>query len=112
MNATRTTPRQALPRWQRGIVRAVLLMGALAGMTLGSTAHAQIGFRSSSYASIPAGGGTPVAPTLRSLASANLLPGPTRFYGVNINAPYDPPTERGTWDEGTTTYKALRPSKR
>src|SRR3989442_683894 len=34
MNATRTTPKQALPRWQRGILRAVLLMGALVGMTL------------------------------------------------------------------------------
>jgi len=38
MNATRTTLRQALPRWQRGTVRAVLLMGALAGITLGSAA--------------------------------------------------------------------------
>ena len=65
MNATRTTLKQALPRWQRGIVRAVLLVGALAGMTLVSTAHAQIAFRSSTFASIPAGGGTPVAPTLR-----------------------------------------------
>jgi hypothetical protein len=63
MNTTRTTLRQALPRWQRGIVRAVLLMGALAGMTLGSTAHAQIAFRSSSFASIPGGGAA--IPTLR-----------------------------------------------
>src|SRR3989475_3770199 len=59
MNATRTTLRQALPRWQRGIVRAVLLMGALAGMTLGSAAHAQIAFRSSSSAFISGGAAIP-----------------------------------------------------
>src|SRR6267378_6175458 len=67
MNATRTTLRQALPRWQRGIVRAVLLMGALASMTLVSTAHAQIAFRSSSSAFTSAGG--PMTPTLRAAAS-------------------------------------------
>ncbi len=59
MNATRTTLRQALPCWQRGIVRAVLLMGALAGMTLVSAAHAQIAFRSSSSASISGGAAIP-----------------------------------------------------
>ena len=37
MNPTRTTLRQALPRWQRGIVRAVLLLGALAGSLSGFT---------------------------------------------------------------------------
>src|SRR5882762_6193347 len=67
MNATRTTLRQALPRWQRGIVRAVLLMGALAGMTLGSAAHAQIAFRSSSSAFISGGG--PAIQTLRAAAA-------------------------------------------
>src|SRR5712691_3550821 len=66
MNATRTTPRQALPRWQRGIVRAVLLIGALAGMTLVSTAHAQIAFRSSSSAFISGG---PMTPALRAAAA-------------------------------------------
>src|SRR3989442_6147325 len=112
MNATRTTLRQALSCWQRGIVRAVLLMGALAGMTLGSTAHAQIGFRSSSYASIPAGGGTPVAPTLRSASSAILTPAPTRLYALDTNIPYAPPTIRGTWpDGGTTTYRGLALSR-
>src|SRR5204863_3256379 len=67
MNATRTTLRQALPCWQRRTVRAVLLMGALAGMTLVSAAHAQIAFRSSSSAFIPAGG--PAIPTLRAAAA-------------------------------------------
>src|SRR5205809_189762 len=112
MNATRTTLRQALPRWQRGIVRAVLLMGALAGMALVSAAHAQIAFRSSSSAFIAGGGGTPVAPTLRSASSAILMPGPTRLYALDTNIPYDPPTIRGTWpDGGTTTYRGLALSR-
>src|SRR6266480_1546913 len=59
MNATRTTLRQALLCWQRRTLRAVLLMGALAGMTLASTAHAQIAFRSSSSAFISGGGSIP-----------------------------------------------------
>src|SRR5437879_419984 len=111
MNATRTTLRQALTCWQRGIVRAVLLMGALAGMTLVSTAHAQIAFRSSSSAFIAGGGGTPVAPTLRSSASAVITPGPNRWYTVNINAAVDPATVRGNWVDGKTTYKALADRK-
>ena len=111
MNATRTTLRQALPCWQRGILRAVLLTGALAGMTLVSTAHAQIAFRNSTFASIPGGGGTPVAPTLRSSASAVITPGPNRWYTVNINAAVDPATVRGNWVDGKTTYKALALSR-
>jgi len=67
MNATRTTLRQALPRWQRGIVRAVLLIGALGGMMLGSSAHAQIAFRSSSSAFISGGGAS--IPALRAAAA-------------------------------------------
>ena len=59
MNAMRTILRQALSCWQRGIVRAVLLMGALAGMTLASAAHAQIAFRSSSSAFITGGASIP-----------------------------------------------------
>src|SRR5207244_13156784 len=55
MNATRTTLKQALPRRQRGILRAVLLTGALAGMTLASAAHAQIAFRTPSSAFISGG---------------------------------------------------------
>src|SRR3989449_3110117 len=112
MNATRTTLRQALPCWQRGIVRAVLLTGALAGMTLGSPAHAQIAFRSATSAFIAGGGGTPVAPTLRSASSAILTPGPTRLYALDTTIPYDPPTIRGTWpDGGTTTYRGLALSR-
>src|SRR5467141_4223008 len=42
MNTTRTTLRQALWRWQRGFARALLLLGALAGMTFGSVAYGQI----------------------------------------------------------------------
>jgi len=111
MNATRTTLRQALPCWQRRTVRAVLLMGALAGMTLGSTAQAQIAFRSATSAFIGGGGGTPVAPTLRSSASAVITPGPNRWYTVNINAAVDPATVRGNWVDGKTTYKALALSR-
>src|SRR5437773_2861831 len=76
-------------------------------MTLASTAHAQIAFRNSSSAFIAAGGGTPVAPTLRSSASAVITPGPNRWYTLNINAAVDPATVRGNWVEGMTTYKAL-----
>src|SRR2546422_1956224 len=101
MNATRTTLRQALPRWQRGIVRAVLLMGALAGMSLVSTTHAQIAFRSASSAFIT-GGGTPVAPTLRSTSTSVLTPGTTRFYLSQVAADVDP-TIRGSWPDGGTT---------
>src|SRR6266480_95152 len=70
MNATRTTLRQALLCWQRRTVRAVLLMGALAGMTLASTAHAQIAFRSSSSAFITGGGAS--IPALRAAAAGGL----------------------------------------
>src|SRR3989454_11239660 len=80
-------------------------------MSLVSTAHAQIAFRSSPFASIPGGGGTPVAPTLRSSASAVITPGPNRWYTVNINAAVDPATVRGNWVEGMTTYKALALSR-
>ena len=89
----------------------MLLTGALAGMTLASTAHAQIAFRNSSSAFIAAGGGTPVAPTLRSSASAVITPGPNRWYTLNINAAVDPATVRGNWVEGMTTYKALALSR-
>src|SRR3989449_5634578 len=111
MNATGPTLRKALPCGRRGIVRAVLLRGALAGMTLASTAHAQIAFRNSSSAFIAAGGGTPVAPTLRSSASAVITPGPNRWYTLNINAAVDPATVRGNWVDGKTTYKALALSR-
>src|SRR6266850_3955938 len=47
---TPTTRREKLWRWQRRIARAVMLLGAFAGMTLGSVAHAQITFKSSSSA--------------------------------------------------------------
>ncbi|TMI11733.1 MAG: hypothetical protein E6H40_04010 [Betaproteobacteria bacterium] len=46
-------------------MRAVLLMGALAGMALVSAAHAQIAFRNSTFASIPGGG----IPALRAAAA-------------------------------------------
>src|SRR5207249_5288723 len=60
---------------------------------------------------IPAGGGTPVAPTLRSSASAVITPGPNRWYTVNINAAVDPATVQGNWVDGKTTYKALALSR-
>src|SRR2546426_2138541 len=108
---TPTTRREKLWRLERGVARAVLLMGALAGMTLVSAAHAQIAFRSATSAFIT-GGGTPVAPTLRSASSAILTPGPTRLYALDTNIPYDPPTIRGTWpDGGTTTYRGLALSR-
>src|SRR5882724_8908682 len=107
---TPTTRREKLWRLERGVARAVLLMGALAGMTPASTAHAQIAFRSSSSAFIT-GGGTPVAPTLRSASSAIITPGPNRLYTLNINAAVDPATVRGNWVEGMTTYKALALSR-
>jgi hypothetical protein len=37
---------EGLSRWRRGIARALLLIGALAGITLGAPAYAQIAFRS------------------------------------------------------------------
>jgi len=90
MNATRT------------ILRALLLLGALAGMALGSAAHAQIAFRSATSAFIAGGGGTPVAPTLRSSAWEVLTPGATRFY-PQPPAPAVNPTIRGNWRDGGTT---------
>lgn len=42
VNATRTTLWEELWSWERAIARALLLVGALAGMTLGTVAHAQI----------------------------------------------------------------------
>ena len=42
-------------RWQRGIARALLLTGALAGMTLCAPAQAQIAFRAASQANSAAG---------------------------------------------------------
>jgi hypothetical protein len=61
MNATRTMMEE-LSRWQRGIARALLLLGALAGMTLGSVAHAQITFRNASSATALAAPSAPTAP--------------------------------------------------
>ena len=52
MNPTRTTLGQALSRWQRGIARAVLLTGALAGMAVllaPLAAQAQIAFRNAAF---------------------------------------------------------------
>ena len=48
MNANRTALSDMPWRRQRGIGRALLLVGALAGMTLGAVAHAQVAFRSAS----------------------------------------------------------------
>jgi MSHA biogenesis protein MshQ len=53
MNATLTSLIDMLWRWQRGLARALLLVGALAGMTLGTVAHAQVAFRSASSATQP-----------------------------------------------------------
>lgn len=50
-NATRTIPREAPWRWGRGIGRAILFTGALAGMALGTVAHAQISFRNAASSS-------------------------------------------------------------
>ena len=83
--------------------KTVVLTAALAVLTLVSTAHAQIAFRSSSSAFISGGGGTPVAPTLRSWAAASLGTGPTRFYLHQNTADVNPPTLRGNWRDGGTT---------
>jgi hypothetical protein len=81
--------------------KTLLCTAALAALTLVSSAHAQIAFRSSSSAFIAGGGGTPVAPTLRSSSSAVLKTGPTRFYVLNIGPDVDP-TVRGTWPQDNT----------
>ena len=66
MNATPTTLCDALWRGQRGIARGLLLAGALAGMTLGTVAHAQIAFRAASSATQP-------VPTFRAASSATAV---------------------------------------
>src|SRR5229473_6651810 len=66
MSTTRTTLRQALWRLERGnIAPALLLLGALAGMTFCSVVDAQVAFRSASSA-------TQSAPTFRAAASAGI----------------------------------------
>ncbi|HKQ26474.1 MAG TPA: DUF6701 domain-containing protein [Burkholderiales bacterium] len=65
VNATRTSGCALLWRWARRIARALLVMGALAGMTLGAVAHAQVGFRS-------AASSTALAPQFRSATSGTL----------------------------------------
>src|SRR5438067_8736845 len=82
--------------------KTLLYAAALAVLTLVSTAHAQIAFRSSSSAFIAGGGGTPVAPGLRSSAWASIKPGATRFY-PQTPAPTVTPTIRGSWPDGGTT---------
>jgi MSHA biogenesis protein MshQ len=67
MNATRTTLSDVLWRWQRGITRAMLLIGVLAGMTLGAPAHAQIAYRAASQAN--SSGGQP-APAFQAAGAA------------------------------------------
>jgi hypothetical protein len=69
--------RPAARRWQRGIARALLLAGALAGMTLGSVANAQIAFRSASSSTQP-------IPTFRAAASSASSIG---FRGAGTVAP-------------------------
>ncbi len=79
MNVTRTTLRVALWRWQRAIGRALLLMGALAGMTVGAVAHAQVAFRSASSATHP-------VPTFRAANSGTaVVPAPVPTF-VNAGA--------------------------
>jgi hypothetical protein len=58
--------RPAARRWQRGIARALLLAGALAGMTLGTVAHAQIVARTPAQS---AGQAAPLAPTFKSFVA-------------------------------------------
>jgi hypothetical protein len=62
-NATRTILRQALWRRGRGSARALLLMGAHPGMTLGTVARARTPFRSSFTA-------TEAIPQFRAAASS------------------------------------------
>ena len=74
INATRSTLRQALRRWGRGIAGALLCMGTLAGMTLGTVAHAQVAFRSASSATHP-------VPTFRAANSGTaVVPAPVPAY--------------------------------
>lgn len=69
VNDTRTTLWEELWRWGRAITRALLLMGALAGMTLGAVAHAQVAFRSASSVTQP-------IPTFRAASSATQVASP------------------------------------
>jgi MSHA biogenesis protein MshQ len=62
-NATLTILGDLLWRWRRRVARALLVMGALAGMTVGTVAHAQVAFRSASSATQP-------VPTFRAASSA------------------------------------------
>lgn len=66
MNATLTNLSDVLRRWRRGITRAVLLAGALAGMTLGTVAHAQIVARTPAQSASQA---APPAPTFKSFSA-------------------------------------------
>jgi hypothetical protein len=85
---------------KRTTLRTFVLMGAVVGMTLGNVAEAQVAFRSATSAFIAGGGGTPVAPTLRSSAGAVLKTGPTRLYPINVPADVNP-TVRGTWPQNS-----------
>src|SRR5437762_2964447 len=82
--------------------KTILFTAALAVLTLVSAAHAQIAFRNWSSASISGGGGTPVAPALRSWSSAVLKAGPARFY-LHGNPGDVNPTTRGNWRDGGLT---------
>jgi hypothetical protein len=84
MNATRTTLIDVPWRWQRGIARALLLAGALAAMTSGTVAQAQIAFRAASSATHP-------VPTFGAASSAAAWPPgadivslPGRCFGAGI----------------------------
>ena len=76
----------------------MLLTGVLAGMTLASTAHAQIAYRSSASAFTTSG--APTTPAYRSASTGLLQTGPARFYIIPTNNPYNP-TLRGNWRDGT-----------
>ncbi|MEK6208761.1 MAG: DUF6701 domain-containing protein [Pseudomonadota bacterium] len=74
VNASRTTLREKLWQQGRAIARPWLLVGALAGMTLGTVAYAQVAFRSAASATQP-------VPTFRAASSATaVVPAPVPTY--------------------------------
>jgi len=66
------TTLEGLSRWRRGIASALLVIGALAGMTLGAPAQAQIVFRGASSAGGP-GTGTITFRAATSAVSGNIV---------------------------------------
>src|SRR4051812_29623698 len=85
---------------KRTMLRSLLLIGALAGMVLGS-AEAQVAFRSATSAFTATG--SPTTPAFRSSSTGVLKTGANRFYTWST-APTVTPTVRGSWRDGSPTF--------